>query len=97
MVLNFKINDSGKIIPFKYDENATVEAFIKDFLRQRNLVVTLDKKIYSFTYSGRILNSDANKGIKLKDIIETGATIHMVRKQNMNYSKIFAYHYIKLI
>ena len=48
MTIKFRVNDEGNSNYVSYDENMTVEDFIKDYLGKLNLNVTLDPKVYTF-------------------------------------------------
>ena len=57
-IINFKINDNGKIISVSYDSTIVIRNFILDFLHHNSLIETLDRNVYEFKCNGRTLNSD---------------------------------------
>ena len=87
MVLNFRVNDEGNERYVSYDENMTVENFIKDYLKKYSNYVTLDTKIYTFKSQSKILNSKKFLSKTLSSVISDGGQIHLVRKQDTHYSK----------
>ena len=93
--INFKIDDGGIIIEVSYDENMTVENFIKDFLSKYTNYVTLDTKIYTFRHQGKILNLSKFLKIPLKEVIAEKGTVKFFIKEDTHYSG--GYWYEKII
>ena len=85
-IINFKINDNGKIISVSYDSTIVIRNFILDFLHNNSLIETLDRNVYVFKCNGKILNSDRFLDKKLGECIPPEITVHFVRKLNMSYS-----------
>ena len=86
MKINFRVNDEGKLFYVSYDENMTVEEFIKDFLRKNNNYVTLDTKVYTFRSQSKILNSPKFLKNRLNDVINNDGQIYLIRKEKMGYT-----------
>lgn len=86
MSINFYVVDSGEEKPVSYDENITVENFIKDFLNKNNIYVTLDPNIYTFKIYGKVLNLEKFRQHQLKSLIPPGGKVILYRKQDVHYS-----------
>ena len=84
--IDFKIEDNGNIFIVSYDEDMTIENFIKNFLSHLNLNVTLDHKVYTFKWGNKILNQCKFLDKPLKDIIKPGSRVKFIRKQDIHYS-----------
>ena len=86
MVINFRVDDVGTLNSVSYDENMTVENFIKDYLSKHTDYVTLDTSVYTFRTNGKILNMSKFLKKRLCEVIINNGTITLCRKQDMHYS-----------
>jgi hypothetical protein len=84
----FDIIDDGKPKPVKYDGNMTIENFIKDYLKNNANYQSLDSKVFSFMLGAKLLNADRFLSKKVKELIQNGSSVTLVRKYEYNYSKI---------
>lgn len=86
-IINFKVNDNGKIINVSYDSELTCEKFMRDFTKKNTNYESIDENIYTFKVNGKFLNSEKFKNRKLKELIRDQQIVNFVRKKNMSYSK----------
>ncbi len=86
-IINFKVNDNGKIINVSYDSELTCENFMRDFTKNNTNYESIDENIYTFKVNGKFLNSEKFKNRKLKELIRDQQIVNFVRKKNMSYSK----------
>lgn len=86
-ILNFRVSDGGSIKYVEYDENITVENFMKDFLTKYTNYVNDNEKFYTFKTNGKVLNSPKFKKKLLKEVIVNEGIVYFFRKQNTHYSK----------
>lgn len=86
MSINFFVVDRGETKAVSYDENITVENFIKDFLNKNNIYVTLDTNVYTFKINGKVLNSEKFLQHQLKSLIRPRGKVTLERKQDVHYS-----------
>lgn len=89
MVINFIVDDNGKKRNVNYDENITVEAFMKDYVKQYTKYAEIDSNAYSFSIKGKMLMLPRFMKKQLKQLIEEGATINFSRKKDMEYSNYY--------
>lgn len=87
VVLDFKVNEDSHIDYVSYEGDKTVNDFIKDFLKDKNLYYTTDRKVYTFKTQGKILNTEKWLYSPLKEVINSDATIYFIKKQSTHYSK----------
>jgi len=85
-IINFKINDNGKIISVSYDSTIVIRNFILDFLHNNSLIETLDRKVYEFKCNGRTLNSNRFLDKKLEECIPPDITVDFVRTKDICYA-----------
>lgn len=85
--LNFFVVDQGEPKAVVYDSEMVVEDFIKDYLKKNNDYVTINTEVYVFMVSGKIINSDALKNKKLKELVRPRARIMLERKKDVTYGK----------
>ena len=93
MTIKFRVNDEGNSNYMAYDENMTVEDFIKDYLGKLNLNITLDQKVYTFKSQSKILNSPKYLKKRLCDVITNDGQIFFIKKQDTHYSMKNKYNY----
>lgn len=86
-ILSFRVSDGGCPKPVEYDENMTVESFMKDFLTKNTNYVNYSEKFYTFKTNGKVLNSKKFKNKLLKDVIVNDGIVYFFRKQDTHYSK----------
>ena len=84
----FDIVDDGKPKSVKYDGDMTIENFIKNYLKSNANYESLDPSIFSFYLGTKMLNSPRFLQKKLKDVIQNGVSVTLVRKYEYNYSNI---------
>ena len=84
-IINFKVDDDGKVISVSYDASITIKDFIRDYLAKNSNYVSLDPNVYIFKAGGKILNSPRFLDKQLKDVIRTDSIVHFIRKQDMHY------------
>ena len=85
--IDFIVEDEGNAIYISYDENMTIENFMKDYLKNHTNYVTLDPKVYLFKTNGKVLNVPRFLNKTLADLIRPNGRIILSRKQNITYSK----------
>ena len=85
-IINFKVNDQGKVISVSYDASITIKDFIRDYLAKNSNYVSLDPNVNIFKAGGKILNSQRYLDKLLKDVIQTDSIVYFTRKQDMHYS-----------
>ena len=85
-IINFKVNDNGKIINVSFDGEWTCEQFMREFTRKNTNYESINPDVYTFKASGKFLNGEKYKNVKLKEIIKDQQIVHFVRKKNMSYS-----------
>ena len=85
-IINFKVNDQGKVISVSYDASITIKDFILDYLAKHCNYVSLDPNVYIFKAGGKILNSQRYLDKQLKELIRTDSIVYFTRKQDMHYS-----------
>ena len=85
-LINFKVNDNGKIIDVSYDGSITSRDFILDFTSKYASISSTDRKLYAFIYRGKILNSPRFLDKKLQELIENDSTVTFFKKQGIHYS-----------
>ena len=86
MSIDFYVVDQGKIKLVSYDENTTVENFIKDYLNKKNKYVTLDTNVYTFKINGKVLNSEKFRHYQLKRLIRPKGKVMLESKHDVLYS-----------
>ena len=80
-IINFKVDDEGKVISVSYDASITIKDFIRDYLAKNNNYPTLDAKAYNFNdVDGRNLNSKGYLDKQLKDVIKTDSILRLRRE-----------------
>jgi hypothetical protein len=85
-IINFKVDDVGKVISVSYDASITIKDFILDYLAKNSNYVTLDRNVYFFQVYGKLLNSQRYLDKQLKDVIRTDSIVYFTRRQDMQYS-----------
>ena len=85
-IINFKVNDQGKVISVSYDASITIKDFIRDYLAKNSNYVSLDPNVYIFKAGGKILNSQRYLDKLLKDVIQTDSIVIFNRKKDIAYS-----------
>ena len=84
-LINFSIDDNGKLINVSYDASITVRDFILDFTSKHTSLSTTDSTVYTFKYHAKILNSPRFLDRQLQDLIKNGSKVIFLRKQNLHY------------
>ena len=85
-IINFKVNDQGKVISVSYDASITIKDFIRDYLAKNSNYVSLDPNVNIFKAGGKILNSQRYLDKLLKDVIQTDSIVIFNRKKDIAYS-----------
>ena len=85
-LINFKVNNNGKIIDVSYDGSITSRDFILDFTSKYASKSSIDINLYVFKYRGKILNSPRFLDKKLQELIENDSTVTFYEKKGMCYS-----------
>ena len=85
-LINFIIDDNGKIINVSYDASITAKDFILDYTSKHTSLSTTDLDVYTFIYRGKILNLPKFLDKQLQYLIQNGSKVKFVRKQNIHYS-----------
>ena len=88
MPIVFEIEDDGKTKSLNYNENITVEDFIKDYLKENSMFVSTSTKDYSFMLGSKLLNAERFLNKQLKQVIQTGSSVTLIRKNDLHYSLI---------
>ena len=86
-IINFRVSDGGNIKYVSYDENMTVENFMRDFLSKNANYVNTDAKFFTFKSCGKVLNLPKFKVKPLKEVIVNDGIVNVSRKQDTHYSK----------
>ena len=68
-----------------YDGDATIEEFLKKYVKDYIDFESLDTKIYVFKKGFKILNSNKYLSEKIKNYIRDNYTIRFIRKQSFHY------------
>jgi hypothetical protein len=84
-IINFKVNNEGKIIYVSYDASITIRDFILDFTGKYTSLRSEDPNIYTFKAYGKILNSPRFIDKKLGDLIGDNIIVYFVRKMGLRY------------
>jgi hypothetical protein len=69
-----------------YDGDATIEEFLKKYVKDHTDYESLDTKIYVFKNGLKILNSNKFLSEKISTHIREGARITFLRKMGLHYS-----------
>ena len=69
-----------------YDGDATIEEFLKKYVKNYTDYESLDTKIYVFKNGLKILNSNKYLSEKISTLIAEGAQITFLRKMGLRYS-----------
>lgn len=84
-IINFKVDDDGKVISVSYDASITIKDFIRDYLAKNSNYVSLDSSVYSFSVGAKNLISPRFLDKQLKDVIKTDSIVYFRRKQELHY------------
>ena len=84
-MINFKVYDEVQNVTndVAYDGDATIEAFLKKYVKDHTDYESLDTKIYVFKNGLKILNSNKYLSEKIKNHIRDNCTITFLRKQSI--------------
>lgn len=85
-IINFKVDDEGKVISVSYDASITIKDFIRDYLAKKSYYVTLDTNVYIFKFGVKILNSQRCLDKLLKDVIQTDSIVYFTKKKEIQYA-----------
>jgi hypothetical protein len=85
-IINFKVDDEGKVISVSYDASITIKDFIRDYLAKKSYYVTLDTNVYIFKFGVKILNSQRCLDKLLKDVIRTDSIVYFTKKKEIQYA-----------
>ena len=85
-IINFKVDDEGKVISVSYDASITIKDFIRDYLAKKSYYVTLDTNVYIFNFGVKILNSQRCLDKLLKDVIQTDSIVYFTKKKEIQYA-----------
>ena len=84
-LINFKINDSGKIINVSYDGSITVRDFILDFTSKNTFLSTTDSTIFLFICGSKHLNSPRFLDKQIRYLIQDNMLVDFIRQQDLKY------------
>lgn len=84
--ITFEIIDDGKTKSLTYNGEKTIEDFIRDYLTKNTNLVSLSTSDYTFSFGSKVLNTSRFLNKKIKDIIQNGASLTLVRKHDLHYS-----------
>ena len=89
-MINFKVYDECENVTnaVAYDGDATIEAFLKKYVKDYTDLESLDTKICVFRNGLKILNSNKYLSEKIKNHIRDNCTITFLRKQNIHTGMI---------
>jgi hypothetical protein len=85
-IINFKVDDDGKVISVSYDASITIKDFIRDYLAKNSNYVSLDPSVYSFSVGSKNLILPRFLDKQLKDVIKTDSIVTFRRKMEPHYS-----------
>ena len=85
-IINFKVDDDGKVISVSYDASITIKDFIRDYLAKHCNYKSLDPNQYYIHAGSKCLNSPRFLDKQLKDVIKTDSIVYFRRKQELHYS-----------
>ena len=83
MSITFEVVDDGKTKSVSYDGEITIESFIRDYLQKYTNLVSLSD--YTFSFGSKVLNMPRFLNKKLKDMIQAGSSVTLVRKNDLHY------------
>ena len=88
VLINFMVYDvcENVTIAVAYDGDATIEEFLKKYVKDHTDYESLDTKIYVFKNGLKILNSNKFLSEKISKHIAEGAQITFLRKIGLHYS-----------
>ena len=88
-MINFKVYDEVQNVTndVAYDGDATIEAFLKKYVKDHTYYESLDTKIYVFKNGLKILNSNKYLSEKIKNHIRDNCTIRFIRKHSFHYGQ----------
>ena len=88
VLINFMVYDECEnvTIAVAYDGDATIEEFLKKYVKDHTDYESLDTKIYVFKNGLKILNSNKYLSEKISTLIAEGAQITFLRKMGLRYS-----------
>ena len=86
-MINFMVYDECQNMTTKcsFDGDATIEAFLKIYVKEHTDYESLDTKIYVFKNGLKVLNSNKFLSKKIKDYIRDGSRINFLRKKDTVY------------
>lgn len=88
VLINFMVYDECENVTnaVSYDGDATIEAFLKQYVKDHTDYESLDTKIYVFKNGLKVLNSKKFLSEKISTHIRDGAQITFLRKMGLHYS-----------
>ena len=88
VLINFMVYDECENVTnaVSYDGDATIEAFLKEYVKGHTDYESLDTKIYVFKNGLKVLNSKKFLSEKISTHIIDGAQITFLRKMGLHYS-----------
>ena len=88
VLINFMVYDECENVTnaVSYDGDATIEAFLKQYVKDHTDYESLDTKIYVFKNGLKVLNSKKYLSEKISTHIIDGAQITFLRKMGLHYS-----------
>ena len=86
-MINFKVYDEVEDVTndVAYDGDATIEEFLKKYVKDHTDYESLNTKIYVFKNGLKILNSNRYLSEKIKNHIRDNCTIRFIRKHSFHY------------
>ena len=88
VLINFMVYDECENVTnaVSYDGDATIEEFLKKYVKDHTDYESLDTKIYVFKNGLKVLNSKKFLSEKISTHIIDGAQITFLRKMGLHYS-----------
>ena len=85
----FYVNEEERIVVCVIPKTKyMVEDFIKDYLKENSMFVSTSTKDYSFMLGSKLLNAERFLNKQLKQVIQTGSSVTLIRKNDLHYSLI---------
>jgi hypothetical protein len=83
-IINFKVEDKGKVISVSYDASITIKDFILDYLAKHCKNESQDLNQYSFYVGSNYLTRKILLDKQLKVVIKTNSIVRLRRQSVMS-------------
>ena len=84
-IINFKVNENGKITNVAYNSSISVKQFILDFTSKNTDYISIDPQIYIFSIGSKLLNSKKFINTKIGLLIKENDVVDLSIKYNKEY------------